>query len=195
LRASGLALERSLQQNQEPVRVAVIMGVSGSGKTTVGRILAARLGWQFLEGDALHPPENIAKMKAGHPLDDQDRAPWLAAIAARIDDWRHRSDHGVVTCSALKRRYRDIIIGNRADVRLIYLAGSRELIGERLGTRQGHFMPASLLDSQFAALEPPGPEENPITVPVDASAEIIVAQIAAALLSPRHDPQPRALIG
>jgi gluconokinase len=195
LRASGLALERSLQQNQEPVRVAVIMGVSGSGKTTVGRILAARLSWQFLEGDALHPPENIAKMKAGHPLDDQDRAPWLAAIAARIDDWRRRSGHGVVTCSALKRRYRDIIIGNRADVRLIYLAGSRELIGERLGTRQGHFMPASLLDSQFAALEPPEPEENPITVPVDASAEIIVAQIAAVLLSPRHDPQPRALIG
>ena len=184
-----------MQQNQEPVRVAVIMGVSGSGKTTVGRILAARLGWQFLEGDALHPPENIAKMKAGHPLDDQDRAPWLAAIAARIDDWRRGSDHGVVTCSALKRRYRDIIIGNRADVRLIYLAGSRELIGERLGTRQGHFMPASLLDSQFAALEPPEPEENPITVPVDASAEIIVAQIAAVLLSPRHDPQPRALIG
>jgi gluconokinase len=194
LRASGLALERSLQQNQEPVRVAVIMGVSGSGKTTVGRILAARLGWQFLEGDALHPPENIAKMKAGHPLDDQDRAPWLAAIAARIDDWRRGSDHGVVTCSIeapLSRHH------HRKPRRcaLIYLAGSRELIGERLGTRQGHFMPASLLDSQFAALEPPEPEENPITVPVDASAEIIVAQIAAVLLSPRHDPQPRALIG
>jgi carbohydrate kinase (thermoresistant glucokinase family) len=157
------------------------MGVSGSGKTTVGRALAERLGWQFQEGDALHPPENVAKMKAGHPLDDKDRAPWLAAIAARIDEWRQDREYGVVTCSALKRRYRDVIIGNRADVRLIYLAGSRELIAERLSSRRGHFMPASLLDSQFAALEPPRAEEDPITVSVDMPVETIVTRIAAAL--------------
>jgi len=170
-----------LQEHRQAACIAVIMGVSGSGKTTIGRVLARRLGWRFQEGDALHPPENIAKMKAGHPLDDQDRAPWLAAIAARIDEWRRRGACGVVTCSALKRRYRDIIIGNRPDVRLVYLEGSRELIGERLVVRRGHFMPASLLDSQFVALEPPTPEEHAIAVSVDTPAASTVAQIAAAL--------------
>src|SRR5690348_11484390 len=165
------------------------MGVSGSGKTTIGRTLARRLGWLFQEGDALHPPENVAKMKAGHPLDDEDRAPWLAAIAAKIDAWRARGNAGIVTCSVLKRRYRDVIIGNRPDVRLVYLEGSRELIGARIKARRGHFMPASLLDSQFAALEPPQPDENPITVSVDAPINDIVAQIAAALTATGHDPQ------
>lgn len=162
-------------------RVAVIMGVSGSGKTTVGRALAQRLGWQFQEGDALHPAENIAKMKAGQPLDDEDRAPWLAAIAARIDEWRRRGEFGVITCSALKRHYRDIIIGNRADVRLIYLEGSPALIRQRLAVRRGHFMPPALLDSQFAALEPPVGEEDAIVVCVDMPVDVIVARIAAAL--------------
>jgi carbohydrate kinase (thermoresistant glucokinase family) len=156
--------------------------------------LAQRLGWLFQEGDALHPPENVAKMKAGHPLDDEDRAPWLAAIAARIDEWRSQGDAGIITCSALKRRYRDIIIGNRADVRLIYLEGSRELIGERVRARRGHFMPATLLDSQFAALEPPAPEENAITVSVDEPIDSIVARIAAALTA-GHDPERCALTG
>ena len=163
------------------MRVAVIMGVSGSGKTTIGKALARRLGWQFQEGDALHPPENVAKMKAGHPLDGEDRGPWLTAVAARIDQWRRQAQCGVITCSALKRRYRDIIIGNRADVRLIYLEGSRELIGGRLAGRRGHFMPPTLLDSQFATLEPPTPDEVAMTISVDASVENIIAQIAAAL--------------
>jgi gluconokinase len=188
-------LERALQEHRQAPHIAVIMGVSGSGKTTIGRVLARRLGWLFLEGDALHPPENIAKMKAGHPLDDEDRAPWLAAVAARIDQWRDDGKCGVVACSALKRRYRDIIIGGRADVRLIYLEGSRALIGERLAQRHDHFMPASLLDSQFAALEPPDPEEDAITVSVDAPVDTMVAQLAAALAATGHDPHRCALTG
>ncbi|HEX3862999.1 MAG TPA: gluconokinase [Stellaceae bacterium] len=162
-------------------RVAVVMGVSGSGKTTVGRALAARLGWNFQEGDALHPPENVAKMRAGHPLDDNDRAPWLAAVAARIDAWRCAGDCGVITCSALKRRYRDVIVGNRTDVRLVFLEGSHELLAGRLAGRHGHFMPADLLDSQFATLEPPGPDENAVAVTVETPVATIVEQIAAAL--------------
>jgi carbohydrate kinase (thermoresistant glucokinase family) len=157
------------------------MGVSGSGKTTIGRALAARLRWNFEEGDALHPPENIAKMRAGQPLTDADRAPWLAAVAARIDEWCHRSESGVITCSALKRNYRKIITGDRREVRLVYLSGARELIAERMAQRHDHFMPASLLDSQFETLEPPGPEENPITVSVDQPIETIVDRLVAEL--------------
>ena len=183
-----------MQGHRQAACVAVIMGVSGSGKTTIGRALARRLGWLFQEGDALHPPENVAKMKAGHPLNDEDRAPWLAAIAAKIDAWRARGEAGIITCSALKRRYRDIIIGDRPDVRLVYLEGSRELIGERVAARHGHFMPASLLDSQFAALQPPDPEEDAITVSVDAPVDTMVAQLAAALAT-GHDPHRCALTG
>ena len=157
------------------------MGVSGSGKTTIGRALATRLGWSFEEGDALHPPENIAKMRAGQPLTDADRAPWLSAIAARIDEWRRRSESGVITCSALKRSYRQVIIGDRREVRLVYLSGSRELIAERMSERHDHFMPASLLDSQFETLEPPGPEENAITVSVDQPLDKIVDRLVAEL--------------
>jgi len=170
-----------LQEHSQTARVVVVMGVSGSGKTTIGRALARRLGWLFQEGDALHPPENVAKMRAGHPLDDADRAPWLAAIAALIDEWRARGEAGVITCSALKRRYREVIIGGRPGVRLVYLAGSRALIAERLAARRGHFLPASLLDSQFAALEPPLPEEGAIAASVDAPVAAIVARIAASL--------------
>ena len=171
-----------MQEHPKTARVAVVMGVSGSGKTTIGRALARRLGWLFQEGDALHPSENVAKMSAGQPLDDADRAPWLAAIAALIDEWRARGKAGVITCSALKRRYREVIIGDRPGVRLVYLAGSRELIAERLAARRGHFMPATLLDSQFAALEPPMPEEGAIVVSVEAPVADIVARIAASLV-------------
>ncbi|HTV46002.1 MAG TPA: gluconokinase [Stellaceae bacterium] len=171
----------NLRQDHNAPSVAVVMGVSGAGKTAVGERLARRLGWEFAEGDRFHPPENVAKMQSGHPLDDADRAPWLAAIAAAIDAWQARGSRGVVTCSALKRAYRQRIIGDRAGVRLVYLEGSRQLIGARLAARRGHFMPASLLDSQFAALEPPGPDENPIIVSVDQPIERIVEQLAAVL--------------
>src|SRR3954452_20345578 len=120
------------------------MGVSGAGKTTVGAALACRLGWQFQEGDALHPPDNVAKMRAGIALTDEDRAPWLRAVAARIDEWRERGEAAVITCSALKSRYRDVIIGDRpggdrTGVRLVYLTAPPALIAQRLAARPGHF--------------------------------------------------------
>jgi gluconokinase len=157
------------------------MGVSGTGKTTVGSALAHFLGWHFQEGDALHPPENVAKMHAGIPLDDEDRAPWLRAVAARIDQWRERGEAGIITCSALKRKYRDVIIGRRPEVRLVYLTAPPTLIAQRLAGRRGHFMPASLLASQLAALEPPDPDENALTVVMDAPVETVVERIAASL--------------
>ena len=161
--------------------ILVLMGVSGCGKTTVGEMLAECLGWRFLEGDELHPPANIAKMKSGTPLDDADRKPWLEAIAARIDTWRAQEAQGVVACSALKRAYRDILIGDRDDVGLVFMSGSKDLIAARLADRTQHFMPPGLLDSQFAALQPPGPDESPITIDIDASAEELVTRILAAL--------------
>jgi carbohydrate kinase (thermoresistant glucokinase family) len=168
-------------QTPKHAAIAVVMGVSGSGKTTIGAALARRLGWRFQEGDALHPPENVAKMRAGIPLDDEDRAPWLRAVASTIDRWRERGEAGVVTCSALKREYRDVIIGNRPGVRLVYLTAAPALIAERLARRRGHFMPASLLESQLATLEPPGPDENALTVSVEAPVETVVERIAACL--------------
>jgi gluconokinase/6-phosphogluconolactonase len=163
--------------NNRPV-IAVIMGVSGSGKTTVAKLLVAKLGWQFQEGDDLHPPENVEKMKSGTPLTDVDRIPWLRRIAQKIEEWRARGISGVLTCSALKRSYRDIIIGDRPEVRLVYLKGSPDLIRQRLARRHGHFMPPTLLDSQFATLEEPSPDENPIVVDIGRPPEEIAAEIA-----------------
>ena len=148
--------------------IAVVMGVSGSGKTTVAALAAAKMDCQFQEGDALHPPANVAKMRGGQPLTDADRAPWLAKIAEEIDQWRAHGQCGVMACSALKRRYRDIVIGDRPDVALVYLKGSRELIHQRMAARQGHFMPVGLLDSQFADLEEPAADEHAITVDIGA---------------------------
>jgi gluconokinase len=159
------------------------MGVSGSGKTTIGKLLAERLGWQYQEGDALHPPENVAKMSGGTPLTDADRIPWLHRIAGRIDEWRSRGESGVITCSALKRAYRDIIIGSRPDVGLIHLKGSRELIGRRMMARKGHFMPAALLDTQFATLQEPTPDERPVTVDISGTPDEIVEEIVRRLQS------------
>jgi carbohydrate kinase (thermoresistant glucokinase family) len=161
--------------------ILVVMGVAGCGKTTIARLLAERLGWRFQEGDALHPPANVAKMSAGTPLSDADRWPWLHAIAAVIDTWRAEGASGIVTCSALKRAYRDILIGNRPDVRLVHLAGDKPLIAARMAARKGHFMPTALLDSQFATLEPPGAEENPIVVDIGPDAEAIVAELEESL--------------
>jgi carbohydrate kinase (thermoresistant glucokinase family) len=159
------------------------MGVSGAGKTTVGRRLAKQLRWNFAEGDALHPLENVAKMKSGRPLTDADRAPWLAAVAHVIDGWREQGECGIVTCSALKRAYRDQIIDGCSGVRLVYLHGSRELIAERLGARRGHFMRASLLDSQFATLEPPGLDENAIIADINRPVGEIIKSLVSVLSS------------
>ena len=137
--------------------IAVVMGVSGSGKTTVSALLAAALGCQFQEGDDLHPAENVEKMHGGTPLTDADRMPWLHKIAEEIDGWRAQGKSGVLTCSALKRSYRDIIIGGRPDVTLVYLRGSCDLIHRRMATRHEHFMPVALLDNQFATLQEPTP--------------------------------------
>jgi carbohydrate kinase (thermoresistant glucokinase family) len=157
--------------------IVVMMGVSGCGKTTIGAQVAERLGWQMLEGDKLHPPANIAKMSAGTPLNDDDRWPWLRAIAAAIDDWRAKGVSGVVACSALKRAYRDMLIGSRADVVLVYLQGSHDLIAARMAARHGHFMPAGLLDSQFATLQEPGEAEHPIVVSIALAPDAIVETI------------------
>ena len=164
---------------QNGPRVVVVMGVSGSGKTTVGRELAASLGWRFEEGDALHPAANVEKMRHAIPLTDEDRWPWLHAIAEVIDGWRAKGEHGVLACSALKRAYRDIIIGARGDAALVYLQGSKELIAARMAARHDHFMPVALLDSQFATLEEPGADERPIVVSIDQPAADIVHQVVA----------------
>jgi carbohydrate kinase (thermoresistant glucokinase family) len=161
--------------------ILLIMGVSGCGKSTLGARLASALKWPFQEGDSLHPPANVAKMAAGQPLEDADRWPWLAAVAAWIDDRRKAGEAGVVTCSALKRAYRTLLSEGRPQVRTIFLAGSRELITRRLAARSDHFMPASLLASQFAALEPPSPEERAITVDARLSVEVQVARVREAL--------------
>ncbi len=157
--------------------ILVVMGVSGSGKTTIAKGLAAVEHWTLLEGDSFHPPANVAKMKAGTPLTDEDRWPWLRAIAAAIDADRANGVNAVVACSALRRAYRDILIGERPDVRLVYLKGSKALIAERMKSRKGHFMPPSLLDSQFRTLEEPGPDENPITVEIGGTPDEIVHAI------------------
>ena len=161
--------------------IAVIMGVSGSGKTTVSALLAAALGCQFQEGDDLHPAANVEKMHNGTPLTDADRLPWLRKIAEKIDGWRARGESGVLTCSALKRSYRDIIIGDRSDLVLVYLKGSHDLIHRRMVARHEHFMPVALLDSQFATLQEPTLDEHPITVDVGGSPIEIVSEIVCQL--------------
>ena len=161
--------------------IVVVMGVSGSGKSTIAAMLAAALGCQYQEGDDLHPSENVEKMRGGTPLTDADRMPWLRKIAEEIDGWRARGECGVLTCSALKRSYRDVIIGDRRDVLLVYLKGSPDLIHRRMAARHEHFMPVALLDSQFATLEEPTPDERPITLDVGGKpaelAHEIVSQI------------------
>lgn len=157
--------------------VLVVMGVSGTGKSTLAALLSARLGWPLREGDALHPQANIDKMAAGRPLDDADRAPWLRRIAAWIDARIAAGEPGIVTCSALRRAYRDVL--RRDVVRFVHLTGERVLLERRMRERTGHFMPAALLDSQLATLEPPGPDERAIAIdiarPPGAQLEAVLA--------------------
>ncbi len=161
--------------------IIVVMGVAGSGKSTVAALLAIMLGYEFQEGDLLHPPGNIEKMRKGTPLSDEDRIIWLRRVAERIDSWRATGMGGVISCSALKRTYRDIIIDDRPDVSLVYLRGSYELIHARLASRHEHFMPVALLDSQFAILEEPTPDEHPIIVDVAGAPAAIAAEVVKAL--------------
>jgi carbohydrate kinase (thermoresistant glucokinase family) len=161
--------------------VIIVMGVSGSGKSTIGALLANRLQWDYQDADWFHPAANVDKMHNGIPLTDEDRWPWLRAIAAWIDDARGAGRHAVIACSALKRRYRDILIGERSDVRLVYLKGTESLIARRIATRHEHFMPPSLLQSQLAALEEPGADEKTIVVSIEPPPQEIVARILSAL--------------
>ncbi|MEU1182083.1 gluconokinase [Streptomyces sp. NPDC005820] len=159
--------------------VVAVMGVAGTGKTTIGPLLAARLGVPYAEGDDFHPPANIAKMSAGVPLEDADRWPWLDAIGA----WAHgrAGRGGVVSCSALKRSYRDRLRTTAPGLVFVHLAGDRALIEDRMGHRQGHFMPTALLDSQFATLQPLQPDEAGVVVDVSGSPEEIAERAARAL--------------
>lgn len=164
-----------MRQAELPGRL-IVMGVSGSGKSSVARLLARRLGFDYVEGDDDHPPENIAKMEAGEPLTDADRQSWLIVLRDRI---RHAADDErslVLTCSALKRRYRDLLREGDPDIVFVYLYGDRDLIASRMAARSGHFMPSSLLDSQLRDLEPPGEDEKVIRLDVKHSPENLVEQ-------------------
>lgn len=153
--------------------VVVVMGVAGSGKSTVGALIAEALGAGFAEGDRFHPAANIAKMSSGQPLDDADRLPWLEAMAAAIRGWRAGARPMVLACSALKQGYRELLAGGSTEVRFVHLKATREQVEARMATRKGHFMPPSLIGSQFAALEDP---EDAIALAVDASPAEIAAE-------------------
>ena len=173
----------STEPRSDP-QVLVVMGVSGSGKSTLAAEIAERLGWAFTDGDDFHSAADVARMRAGLALGEAERGPWLAAIAAWIDATLAGRRSAVVACSALRRSYRDALVRGRPEVRIAYLSGERAVIAERLAGRSGHFMPASLLDSQFAALEPPGAEERPIVVSVtetpENAARLIIEGLKAA---------------
>jgi gluconokinase len=161
--------------------ILIVAGVSGSGKSTVGALLAGRLGWRFADADAFHTAAAIAKMRAGIPLTDADRRPWLLLIGAWMDERIARGESAVVTCSALKRAYRDELLGGRPEARMVFLSVDRQEADRRLIARHGHFFPERLLGSQFDALEPPQPDESRVTVvpsgldPADTVAAIIAA--------------------
>ena len=158
--------------------IIILMGVSGSGKTTIGERLAQALGWPFYDGDQFHPPANVAKMQQGMPLTDEDRWPWLHALRAHIEACVHRGVSAVLACSALKQAYREHLIVDKAEVKLVYLRGDYDIIRGRLAQRRGHFMPPELLASQFAALEEP---EQGVVIDVVHPPETIVALIRVQL--------------
>ena len=161
--------------------IVLVIGVSGSGKSTIAKALAERLGLEFLEGDDFHSPEEIEKMASGHPLTDQDRWPWLERIHAALEAHVATGKGTVVACSGLRKVYRERLVAHIPGARLVYLKGSQELFAARMHKRKNHFMPPSLLESQFATLEEPGVDENPITVPVDGPEEDTLKAIEAGL--------------
>jgi gluconokinase len=169
--------------------IVIVAGVAGSGKTTVGTQLATRLGWRFADADSFHSAVNIAKMRAGIPLTDKDRAPWLRAITGWMDDIEAAGESGVITCSALRRRYRDELLSGRPAATMVFLLVSREDLIQRLSRRAGHFFPEKLLDSQLAAVEPPAPDERVLTLLEDGGPAHLVDEIVTRL---GLDPQPTA---
>lgn len=169
----------SVIEKHSPPSIILLMGVAGSGKTTTGERLSRVLGWTFRDADSFHPAANVEKMKSGVPLTDADRWPWLDAIGAWMDAQSAQELPGIVSCSALKRVYRDRLFGGRGHAGLVYLAGSKALIGERMGRRKHHFMPPALLVSQFATLEPPGMDENALIVDVGMTPDRVVQAIIA----------------
>jgi gluconokinase len=171
--------------------VLIVMGVSGSGKSTLAGALSAALGWPFQEGDALHPPANVQKMHAGIALTDEDRAPWLAAIKRWIDARLAVAENGVVTCSALKRAYRDTLIAGRSTVRILYLKADEAVLRDRVEHREGHFMPPSLLESQLHTLAEPAADEHAIIVRMEGSPE---QNCAAALAAVRGSNIPQGVL-
>lgn len=168
-----------------PTTTIVVMGVSGSGKTTVALELVRRLGWPFAEGDELHPIANVEKMRSGHPLDDEDRWPWLEALAAWIGDRERAGQSVVVTCSALKRCYRELLRRGHPSVWFAHVTAPALVIGERVVRREGHYMPPSLLHSQLATLEPLRPDEPGVLVAADRSPVVVVDHLLAALAAER----------
>jgi gluconokinase len=171
--------------------ILIVAGVAGSGKTTVGALLAGRLRWRFADADTFHPEANVAKMRAGIPLTDEDRAPWLRAVAGWMDARIAAGQSGVVTCSALKRAYRDQLLSGRPAATMVFLQVSRDVLVSRLNTRPGHFFPEKLLDSQLADLEPPERDERVYTVLADGEPGQTAAEIIE-LLWPDGEPNPDA---
>jgi gluconokinase len=175
---------------QVPTTTVVIMGVSGSGKTTVAMALAHQLGWDFAEGDAFHPDENVRRMRSGHALDDEDRWPWLRRLAEWIGARERQGVSAVLTCSALKRSYRDLLRDGHPSVWFAFLAVDREVLLDRVVRRSGHYMPPSLLDSQLETLEPLQPDEPGVTLDADRPGEEVVAALIAALRAQHRLPVP-----
>jgi len=163
----------------------VVMGVSGSGKTTVAKHLVELLGWPFAEGDDFHPAANVEKMRSGKPLDDRDRKPWLEAVAAWIGEQEQAGHSAIVTCSALKRTYREVLRRNHPSVWFVHVSASADGLQHRLATRSGHYMPASLLESQLETLEPLQPDEPGVTISAEGPPDVVAARVLDALRDER----------